>query len=317
MISNDIKIFEDALGFIKSQKQTNRGEKISVEYLDIGNNVEIDNLAYIKGDLMFCNIHVRNVKEFHENSIIDVLKQLRKFIIDRTSTQEYSKPYHEVLQEINDSEILQIIILLFDPGYTGHVNTQEKKEGIKLNHMGTYYPEACFQDLSDKLQNNLSLKKLLLHPESVYPEFVLHNTDILNDALAKLKNQTNVMKRMNIVMNSILYGKQKLTVEHEGNTYQIPFEWFGPTPHIRLSHDVRRSYRVSGEVALYFKYGGDKDECGFEFRLPKELYDNVISDISIRIRFENKLKEAISKKFEKANITIHFTSQVYLVLLSN
>jgi hypothetical protein len=318
MISKDMVIFDRALGFTQSQKRDrSTGERTVVEYVDIGNNIEIDVMGYLieQGNL-FCVLHARNVEKFHENSVIDVLKQLRHFIINKTSHAEgYSKPYIDVINEIPDSELVQINTLNFDPGYTGHVDSEERKSGIKLNILGIYYPETEFTEISDKLQKNIPLKKFILDPESIYSEFVLRNVNMLNDGLAKLKNQQHIKKKMYLMMNNILSGKQKLTIEQEGNTYHIPYEWYGPIPHIKLEHDIRDNYRVTGEIELYFKHGGYKDNCGFNIHLPKELYDkmgqNDLFDFNVREKIRNQLIE----KFEKANIKFYFTSYVNLNLL--
>lgn len=313
MTTSDLQTFDYALGFIRSDiRDPITNKRTRVEYLNIGNNVEIDTMGYIiNASHIFCTLHVRDVQEFHPNSVVDVLKQVRSFIIARTSNEQYSKPYAEAMSELPESERLQVTTLNFDPGFTGHVETEERKGGIRLSLFGIQYPSTEFAEVAKNLQENISIKKLILDPESVYPMFVLHNVEILNSALAKLKNQQHIKKRMYLMLNHILSGKEKIFVELDGDISHLPFQWYGNKPHIKLDHSLDGAFRVHGEIELYFKGSlHHNDDCGFNVYVKKDLYDKVNVDENHLENFKDTVKLKIGEVFKKANLEIFWTSHV-------
>ena len=308
---HDSKIFDHSIGHIQSMKRHPQTyNKESVEYLPIGNNVEIDVMGFLRDkNYIFCSLHVRDFKEFKPDSVNMALKQLRHFIIERTSQGEYSKPYNEILQELPDDLGLQIITILFDPGFTGHVKDQEKKGGITLATMGIMFPEKEYKDYAENMYK-INLKNLILNPESVYSQFVLHDIDTLNHGLNILSNQQHILPRMNIMADSILQGKQKLSITLGGEQINLPYKWFGPRPHIRLHHSIDGKYRMNGEVDLNFT--GSKDECGFEVHVTPELYDIISEDATKWGDFRDTIRKLIKEKFRKFNMDFTWTSHVNL-----
>lgn len=193
----------------------------SYEYLNIGNNVELEFFIVdleVEGGINAAII-LRDQKQISQSSLADMLKTVREYIISETDKLELSLGTMEFFRLVSEEFDLKfkIISVIFDPGFQADPKVQ-KDMGLKLSSMEIWFNNV-FNDndrIHDFLSENMKLETFILNPQEYYNRvmFTQPQVELFNEKLFGMSNRLNQHKKFDIMLKQFLKGgKAILSVE--------------------------------------------------------------------------------------------------------
>ena len=271
-LEKDLNIFDNAIGSSTSDDnwRVNKDKSIphSYHYLPITDNLHLDSWGFIqRSKYVFLYPHVINVRSVSKSFLATyVLEPLRKFIIDRTSNEKYSVDYITFVKSIPDDFVIKVSGLFIDPGVHEHLTPQDKRFGLRIGSLTNYYDSEIFSsDQLHLLEENMSLKQLLLNPKPYYDFLEFNDLTRVNSLLANFSKQVHSP------------GKIKAQLENYlDSTHHFKMDTITDTQNDRVIHHI--------DVNITYEYVGHHPQL--KFRVHPE-YGKIKADLNRDTNFQN------------------------------
>jgi hypothetical protein len=308
--------------FINGTYRSYRSETNSHEYINVGNDVELDYFLFKPDEGVLVNIHLRNQKTVSESSLADMLVIFRSYFISEIDALELSSGTMGFLNELfeNYPDLhFKVISVVIDPGFKAHVSI-EKNMGIKLSSAEIWFDNIFNDDdrICDFLRDKMNLKTFIFEPQEYLDKvkFTKPQVDLLNEKLFFLSNKPNQHKKFDILMKQFLKGGQtRLALElpgDDGNVYgksievswrYIPEEGEPPYVQMNVEHGKLRD-NEKGVLWGYIRESGNKGGT-FVIQLPENTFKEL-NELNIPfVELENKIKESFKYYTIKYLETLH------------
>ena len=264
----------------------------SYEYLNIGNNVELEffTLDLVSGGGINAAIILRNQKQISQSSLADMLKTVREYIISETDKLELSSGTMEFFRLVCEEFDLsfQIISVIFDPGFQADPKVQ-KDMGLKLSSMEIWFNNV-FNDndrIHDFLNENMKLETFIFNPQEYYNRvmFSQPQVDLFNEKLYGMSNRLNQHKKFDIMLKQFLKGgKAILAVEIpmsensvEGASVEVFWHYEidkKDPPYIRMTVDHNNLYN-GNKGSLWAHIHENRRGGHYVIRLTEQAYQKL------------------------------------------
>jgi len=264
----------------------------SYEYLNIGNNVELEffTLDLVSGGGINAAIILRNQKQISQSSLADMLKTVREYIISETDKLELSSGTMEFFRLVCEEFDLsfQIISVIFDPGFQADPKVQ-KDMGLKLSSMEIWFNNV-FNDndrIHDFLNEKMKLETFIFNPQEYYNRvmFSQPQVELFNEKLYGMSNRLNQHKKFDIMLKQFLKGgKAILAVEIpmsensvEGASVEVFWHYEidkKDPPYIRMTVDHNNLYN-NNKGSLWAHIHENRRGGHYVIRLTEQAYQKL------------------------------------------
>ena len=264
----------------------------SYEYLNIGNNVELEffTLDLVSGGGINAAIILRNQKQISQSSLADMLKTVREYIISETDKLELSLGTMEFFRLVCEEFDLsfQIISVIFDPGFQADPKVQ-RDMGLKLSSMEIWFNNV-FNDndrIHDFLNENMKLETFIFNPQEYYNRvmFSQPQVELFNEKLFGMSNRLNQHKKFDIMLKQFLKGgKAILAVEIpmsensvEGASVEVFWHYEidkKDPPYIRMTVDHNNLYN-NNKGSLWAHIHENRRGGHYVIRLTEQAYQKL------------------------------------------
>ena len=264
----------------------------SYEYLNIGNNVELEffSVDLEVGGGINAAIILRNQKQISQSSLADMLKTVREYIISETDKLELSSGTMEFFRLVCEEFDLsfQIISVIFDPGFQADPKVQ-KDMGLKLSSMEIWFNNV-FNDndrIHDFLNENMKLETFIFNPQEYYNRvmFSQPQVELFNEKLFGMSNRLNQHKKFDIMLKQFLKGgKAILAVEIpmsensvEGASVEVFWHYEidkKDPPYIRMTVDHNNLYN-GNKGSLWAHIHENRRGGHYVIRLTEQAYQKL------------------------------------------
>jgi len=264
----------------------------SYEYLNIGNNVELEffTLDLVSGGGINAAIILRNQKQISQSSLADMLKTVREYIISETDKLELSLGTMEFFRLVCEEFDLsfQIISVIFDPGFQADPKVQ-RDMGLKLSSMEIWFNNV-FNDndrIHDFLNENMKLETFIFNPQEYYNRvmFSQPQVELFNEKLFGMSNRLNQHKKFDIMLKQFLKGgKAILSVEIpmsensvEGASVEVFWHYEidkKDPPYIRMTVDHNNLYN-GNKGSLWAHIHENRRGGHYVIRLTEQAYQKL------------------------------------------
>jgi hypothetical protein len=304
-----------------------RHETNTYEYINVGNDVELDYFSFKPTEGILANIHLRNQKTVSESSLADMLVTFRSYFISQIDALELSSGTMGFLNELfeNYPDLhFRVISVVIDPGFKAHVSI-EKDMGIRLASAEIWFNNVFNDDdrICDFLKDKMNLKTFIFEPQEYLDKvkFTKPQVDLLNEKLFLLSNKSNQHKKFDILMKQFLKGGQtRLALElpgEDGNTYgkSIEVSWQyipeeGGPPYVHMSVEHGNLYNnEKGILWGWIRESGNKGGT-FVIQLPENTFKEL-NELNIPfVELEDKIKESFKYYMSRYLDTIHMNFDI-------
>ena len=292
------------------------------EYLNIGNNVELDFFTFRPSEDLMVSVHLRDQKMVTESSLADMLMTIRNYLITEMDKLELSSGTMEFLREMCDTYEdlkLQVAGVIFDPGFKAHASI-EKNMGIKLSSTEIWFNDIFNDDdrICDFLKDKIDFRTFIFEPQSYLErvKFTKPQVDLLNEKLFLLSNKSNQHKKFDILMKQFLKGGQtRLALEipgDDGNIYgkSIEVSWHyipeeGNPPYVHMNVDHGNMYNNNKSVLWgYIRESGKKGGT-FVIQLPENTFKELNELNTPWVELEYIMRDSFKYYMTKYLNTLH------------
>jgi hypothetical protein len=304
-----------------------RPETNSYEYINVGNDVELDYFSFKPVEGVLVNIHLRNQKTVSESSLADMLVTFRSYFISEIDALELSSGTMGFLNELfeNYPDLhFKVVSVVIDPGFKAHT-TIEKNMGIRLSSAEIWFNNVFNDDdrICDFLKDKMNLKTFIFEPQEYLDKvkFTKPQVDLLNEKLFLLSNKSNQHKKFDILMKQFLKGgTTKLALElpgEDGNVYgksiQVSWQYIpeeGEPPYVNMN--VEHGNMYNNEKAVLWGYIRESGRKGgtFVIRLTEESF-RELNELNIPWpELEDIIKKSFKYYTTKYLETIHMNFDI-------
>jgi hypothetical protein len=305
---------------------------VTYEYVHMGNNLEGDMLGLSTDEnnqpkYFYAYLHLRNTVKVSETFLADILKQVREYFLNEIKDMDFEHSLSDVLANVDysyPSLYLEINKIIIDPGFTGHAQHEERDTGLNLGLFSIHHSDMIEPDLIEFIRDGkINIIKLLENPNEYYRTVTISRqaTEKINSSLAQLSNQTNSLKRKQLMLKHILKGG-RLTFDTEANGIKfecwITWSFEGTPPKIdyEVNHGENYNSKVIGRVRTRLS---DQPQGQFVLRVKTDI--PTTHEIWNTPGFiEHKVKHLfglyLEKLMEKNDLTIIPASQIFHVIFT-